>query len=157
MKTLFSFCPVQFATRISAATPSAGLVLAGAMVLLGMGVAQPAAAQTLAQEPVQVSQPDSESLRVRISNPAQKSIVLRVVHLDNGRWVLNETHKVPAYGTRLRFNDLPTGRYAVMLQVGPERYRYTVDVDGQKPGASTIAVRELTTRRVENVVASAGM
>ncbi|MBD2724202.1 MULTISPECIES: hypothetical protein [Hymenobacter] len=155
MKFLSNLRPAQFATQVSAAAQGARPVLLGAMVLFGL--ARPAHAQTLAQEPVQVSQPDSESLRVRINNPALKTIVLRVVHLDNGRWVLNESHRVPAYGTRLRFNDLPTGRYAVMMQVGPERYRYTVDVDGKTPGASTIAVRELTTRRVENVVASAGM
>lgn len=130
-------------------------ILLSALGLMGLGLARPAHAQTPAPASVQVTQPDGESLRVRISNPTQKAFTLRVVHLSNGRWVLNETHQEPAYGTRLRFNDLPTGRYAVVLRLGEEHYRYTVDVDGKTPGAATIAVRELTSRRMENVLASA--
>ena len=157
MKTILNSRQAQLATQVTTAAQGARPVLLAALGMLTLGLAQPAHAQTLADEPVRVSQPDNESLRVRIFNPAKKAVVLRVVHLENGRWVLNETHREPAYGTRLRFNTLPTGHYAVVLRVGDERYRYTVDVDSKTPGAGTIAVRELTTRRVENVLASAAL
>ncbi|MBF9219955.1 hypothetical protein [Hymenobacter ruricola] len=155
MKTLLNPRLAHLATQVSAAAQGARPVLLGALGLLGLGLAQPAQAQTpAAQESVQVSQPDGESLRVRIYNPANKALTLRVVHLGNGRWVLNETHHA-SYGTRLKFDDLPTGHYAVIVRLGEEHYRYAVDVDGKTPGSATIAVRELTTRRVENVLASA--
>jgi|GEM_PF-2278934 hypothetical protein len=154
MKTSLNFSVAQVATKQTAL--AAGRILRSALpsLLLVTGFAGTAAAQAA---PVQVTQPDDASLRVRINNPAGARAQIQVVHLDNGNWILNETHRAPAYGTLLKFNNLPTGRYAVVLRVGPNRYRYNVHVEGKAPGAATIAVRETTTTRVESGLATASL
>lgn len=112
------------------------------------------AAQAQQPQPVQVTQPDAASLRVRVFNATTKPIWMRVENLNTGFYILNQTHNTPAYGTLLKFNTLPSGRYALTLRVGPDRYRYTIQVENNAPGAATIAVRETTTRRVESGLAA---
>ncbi|GAB3873014.1 hypothetical protein GCM10028824_24080 [Hymenobacter segetis] len=112
------------------------------------------AAQAQQPQPVQVTQPDAASLRVRIYNSSTRPIAMQVENLSTATLILNETHRLPAYGTLLKFNTLPSGRYALTLRVGPDRYRYTIQVDNKAPGAATIAVRETTTHRVENGLAA---
>jgi hypothetical protein len=112
------------------------------------------AAQAQQPQPVQVTQPDAASLRVRVYNASTKPISLRVENLNTGFYLLNQTHRLPAYGTLLKFNTLPSGRYALTLRVGPDHYRYTIQVENKTPGAATIAVRETTTRRVESGLAA---
>ncbi|MBH8558263.1 hypothetical protein [Hymenobacter negativus] len=112
------------------------------------------AAQAQQPQPVQVTQPDAASLRVRVYSAFSRPISMRVENLSTATTILNETHRLPAYGTRLKFNTLPSGRYALTLRVGPDRYRYTIQVENKAPGAATIAVRETTTHRVENGLAA---
>ncbi|WP_201983605.1 hypothetical protein [Hymenobacter rubidus] len=120
-------------------------------------LAQPAHAQAPIPQPVQMTQVDAVSLRLRINNSGQQPAHLLVLHLDNQTCLLNETHREPAYGTLLKFDTLPAGRYAVILRVGADRYRYTVQVDNHKAGGPTIAVRETTTHRVESGLATASL
>ncbi|GAB3850891.1 hypothetical protein GCM10028822_16860 [Hymenobacter terrigena] len=112
------------------------------------------AAQAQPSQPVQVTQPDAASLRVRIYNAFSRPISMRVENLSTATYILDETHRLPAYGTLLKFNTLPSGRYALTLRVGPDRYRYTIQVENKAPGAATIAVRETTTHRVESGLAA---
>ncbi|MBF9238297.1 hypothetical protein I2I05_12905 [Hymenobacter sp. BT683] len=162
MKTSFirpvaqSFANVKSTTHRALGAAKAGRpVLFGLLGLVALGMASSAHAES--NQPVQVTQPDAQSLRVRINNATNKAATLRVIKLDNGSWILNEIHKEPAYGTLLKFNDLPVGRYAVVLHVGPNRYRYEVQVAAPTPGATTIAVRETMTRRVESGLATAAL
>ena len=111
-------------------------------------------AQT-APSPVQLTQPDANSLRLRFANPTGRPASLTVVDMTRSLTVLSETHREPAYGTRLMFDTLPSGRYLVALRIGRDRYRYTVDVAAKAPGATSIAVRETTTHRVGNGLAAA--
>ncbi|MCI1189004.1 hypothetical protein MON38_16395 [Hymenobacter sp. DH14] len=118
------------------------------------GVISTAAAQT--QQPaVQMSQPDASSLRLRFDNPTMRPVYLAVLNLNNGELVLSEIHREAAYGTRLLFDKLPAGSYAVSLRVGRDRYRYAVQVAANAAGKPTIAVRETTTHRVESGLATA--
>jgi hypothetical protein len=156
MKTTFRLRPAQFATSVAAAQKVRSFVV-GALALLGAGLARPAQAQVLPAEPVQVTQPDGQSLRVRFNNPTQQKASMQVIYLSTGQTLLNETYRTPAYGTRLQFNGLPAGRYAVTCRVGANRYRYTVDVAAPQAGATSIAVRETTTRRVESGLATAAL
>lgn len=112
------------------------------------------AAQAQQPQPVQVTQPDAASLRVLIYNTSTRPISMRVENLNTGFYLLDQTHRLPAYGTLLKFNTLPSGRYALTLRVGPDRYRYTIQVENKAPGAATIAVRETTTHRVESGLAA---
>jgi hypothetical protein len=156
MKTLFTSRgaqPTAPQTSSFAAPKAVRPALLGLLALAGTGLASPAQAQN--SRPVSVTQPDGQTLRVRIYNAGKKPAVLRVVKLDNNRWILNETHKEPAYGTLLKFSNLPSGRYAVLLRVGADRYRYHVQVATTAPGATTIAVLESTSRRVESGLSGA--
>ncbi|MCC3152907.1 hypothetical protein Q3A66_07860 [Hymenobacter sp. BT770] len=154
MKTSFN-APATATSRSLAPAQALRPALLGLLALAGTGIAGPALAQ--GTQPVTVTQPDGESLRVRFYNSTKKPAVLGVVQLENGRWILRETHKEPAYGTLLKFNNLPSGKYAVLLRVGRDRYRYNVQVDTKAPGTTTIAVRESTSHRVENGLATASL
>ncbi|MFD2721551.1 hypothetical protein ACFST9_22745 [Hymenobacter monticola] len=156
MKTSFRLLAAQTATSAATVTQEARSFIIGGLAMLGVGLAQPAKAQTPAAEPVQVTQPDGESLRVRLFIPAGQKASMQVIHLSTGQTLLNENHRT-SYGTLLKFNGLPTGRYAVQCRVGASRYRYTVDVEAPRPGATSIAVRETTTRRVESGLATAAL
>ncbi|GAB3576855.1 hypothetical protein [Hymenobacter daeguensis] len=152
MKTLFN---PRLAQRVSQTAEAARPVLLGALALLGSAFARPARAQQ--PEPVRMTQPTASSLRLRFDNPTQRPARLTVLDVDRNVCLLNEAHREPAYGTLLKFDTLPTGRYVVALRVGASRYRYTVQVETKAPGATTIAVRETTTRRVENGLATAAL
>ena len=121
--------------------------------LLGLAALLGTAARAQQPQPVQLTQPDASSLRLRFDNPTRRPACLTVLDLTRNVTVLNETHREPAYGTRLRFNTLPAGRYLVALRLGPSRYRYTVQVETTSPGTTTIAMREITTHRVETGLA----
>jgi hypothetical protein len=157
MKTSFKFPVARLATKQTAL--AAGRIFRSALpsLLLITGFAGTASQAAPSAPPVQVTQPDAASLRVRINNPAGARAHIQVVNLNNGNRILNETHRDLAYGTLLKFNALPTGRYAVVLRVGSDRYRYNVHVERKAPGAATIAVRETTTTRVESGLATASL
>jgi hypothetical protein len=115
------------------------------------------AAHAQTAPPVQLTQPDANSLRLRFDNATGRPASLTVVDLTRNTTVLNETHREPAYGTRLKFDTLPSGRYLVALRIGRDRYRYTVEVAAKAPGSTSIAVRETTTHRVENGLTAAAL
>jgi hypothetical protein len=152
MKTTFN---LRNAKSFVAVTSAARPALLGLLALAGTCLSTPARAQQT--QPVQVTQPDAESLRIRINNTSKKPATLQVMHLNNSNMILSEVHREPAYGTLLKFNNLPSGRYAVMLRVGANRYRYNVQVDKKAPGLATITVRETTTRLVESGLATASL
>jgi len=155
MKTFFNSRLTRFSTQVAAAAQHARPVLLGALILLGSACTLPAQAQQT--QPVQMTQPDASSLRLRFDNPTQRPASLIVLDQTRGISLLNETHREPAYGTLLKFDTLPTGRYVVALRVGANRYRYTVQVETKTLGATTIAVRETTTHRVERGLATASL
>lgn len=128
-------------------------VALGLLGLLGLLSTRAAHAQQ-PQPAVQVTQPDAASLRVRLDNPGRQRARLLVLDLSRSASLLNETHREPAYGTLLKFNTLPTGRYVVILSVGRARYRYSVQAQA-RPEGTTIVVRGLSTRQPDNVLAEA--
>jgi hypothetical protein len=125
----------------------------GLFAVLGTPVAALAQAP---QPPVQLTQPAAASLRLRFDNPTLRPARLQVLSLTTDNLLLSETHREPAYGVRLDFDTLPTGRYEVSLRLGPDRYRYTVQVQARPQGpALTIVESTITTHQVEPVLASA--
>ena len=124
-----------------------GLLASAAVLSAGAARAQ--------QPAVHMSQPDATSLRLRFDNPTPRPAYLTVSNLNSGESILSETHREAAYGTRLKFDKLPAGAYDVLLRVGRNRYRYTVQVAADAAGQPAIAVRETTTHRVESGLATA--
>ena len=106
-------------------------------------------------QPLHVTQPDASSLRLHFENPTRQASRLQVLDLAANRLLLNETHREPAYATRLKFDQLPAGRYRVLLRVGRARYRYTVQLQA-RPEGQVLTVLERTTHRVETLVAALG-
>lgn len=149
--------PATFARKKFAAS-RLGLHIAPALRrgLLALTVAVLSAGAARAQQPtVQMSQPDATSLRLRFDNPTQHPAYLTVTDLNVGEAILSETHRETAYGTRLKFDRLSAGAYAVQLRVGRSHYRYTVQVAADAAGQRTIAVSETTTHRVESGLTTA--
>jgi hypothetical protein len=155
MKTLFSLRLAHPSLQVATAAQHARPVLLGALALLGTAFALPAQAQQ--PQPVQMTQPEASSLRLRFDNPTQRPARLTVLDLDRNFTLLNEAHRESAYGTLLKFDTLPSGRYVVALRIGASRYRYTVQVETKAPGTTTVAVRETTTHRVESGLATASL
>ena len=114
--------------------------LLGALALLGS--ARPALAQDAA--PVRAGQTDAHTLAFTVENPARQRVHLQVVAPGSTRYLrlVNEVNHRPSYGTKLSFKQVPAGEYAVLLNVGRERYRYHVQVPAAAPAA--ISVRELS-------------
>lgn len=132
-----------------------GPVLRIMLLVAAFGLRAAAPARAQAPTGVQMTQPDASSLRLRFDNPTRRPAYLTVVHLNNGEAILNETHREAAYATRLKFDRLPAGTYAVLLRVGRDRYRYAVQVAADAAGNPAVAVRETTTHRVESGLVTA--
>ncbi|MGI4874990.1 MAG: hypothetical protein ACRYFX_27865 [Janthinobacterium lividum] len=114
------------------------------LTLAGVSLAGPALAQTT-PPPVRVTQAASQSLRVRIDNPRQLRGTVQVLRLANGQPLFEESYTAAAYGHRFDFDGVPAGRYALLLKVGSDRYRYVVQVAPQAQG-STMTLRGLATK-----------
>jgi len=146
MKSLLSFAAQTAAAIVRPA-------VFGLATILGLGAQFTATAQTAPA--VQVTQTDGESLRVRINNATNKPAKMRVTHLENSNILLSEKHHETAYGTLLKFGNLPVGHYNLWFRVGDDKFRYTVRVQQQAPGRNVISVKGLAAPAAESVVASA--
>jgi hypothetical protein len=156
---LFSTAPLGPSSFSHSTIRVSGLAPFIRPMLLVLAVALGNSGTAWAQQgpPAWVSQTDSESLRVRIDNPAALACQVRVIQLSSGESLFYEASQTPAYGHRFNFRQVPTGRYALVLRVGPNRYRYTIEVQTQKQRPTTIAVREVNTHQVENALANTAL
>jgi hypothetical protein len=158
MNTSLNLCPAQPVAVANASRSQA--LLAGTTfraALLGMiavlGTVGTALAQkTVAQQPqwVQTKQADAQSLWLTIDNPELKTMQMQVVNVSTNDCLANELSHKPSYGCKLNFSTLPAGKYAVLLRVGSERYRYNVQVQKQ-PASSTIVVQGLKQQTGESL------
>ncbi|GAB3300232.1 hypothetical protein ACFQT0_29465 [Hymenobacter humi] len=118
--------------------------------LVALGCAGSASAQEVPS--VKAQQPNAQSLWMTVDNPAQQRMQLKVVSLDNNNCLVNEVNYQPSYGSKLSFQNVPAGRYAVLLRVGREKYRYNVQVQSQTQ--TTISVPELAQPKAGEAVAN---
>jgi hypothetical protein len=149
MKTLTTSAQALALTAPKATSIFRTALLAGFAVLGSMGAA-------LAQEgpSVKAKQADDQSLAFTVENPAQQQMRVRVMSLNTNRDVINEVNHQSSYGCKLNFAGMPAGKYAVMLKVGDQSYRYTVQV---AKAQTTISVAELTDTPSMPGVASASL
>ena len=68
---------------------------------------------------------------------------MQVVRLRSGQTLITETYTGPAYGHRVDFNHVPSGRYLVWTQAGSAGHRCLVRVQTRDQG-SFIRVIKLT-------------
>ncbi|GAB3855683.1 hypothetical protein GCM10028822_26920 [Hymenobacter terrigena] len=146
MKTSLTSRPV--ATTQTRTAPYLRALLLGGLAIVG------SAGTALAQSApsVKTKQADDQALWLTVENPAQQRLQMQVVSLDHSVCLVNEVNHLTSYGSKLNFNGMPAGQYAVLLRVGRERYRYGVDV--QAKAKTTISVRELTPAKSPEAVAS---
>lgn len=125
-----------------------------ALLLGGLAVLGTAGAALAQNAPsVKAKQADSQALWLTVENPNQERMQLKVVSLAQHAALVNETNRHASYGSQLNFEGVPAGQYAVLLRVGRERYRYSVDVKAD--AQTSISVRELTAAKTSEMVASA--
>ncbi|SFQ21713.1 hypothetical protein [Hymenobacter arizonensis] len=157
MKTSLTPRPAQSLAGISLQSRAQAMLAASFLrpALLGALVVLSSAGTALAQDvpSVKAKQTDGHNLAMTIENPARQQMQLRVVALSTNTCLVKEVNTEPSYGTNLNFNQLPAGKYAVLLRVGQERYRYTVQVASR--AQTTISVPELATPQAGQIVASA--
>ena len=103
-----------------------------AAAVVSLFATAPVQAQSAA--PAALTQVDASSFRVRLANPEQQHLTVQVVQNSNGQVIFTQTTTAPAYGHRLSFGTLPTGSYAVTLQVGRARTSYNVLVNQSLQG-----------------------
>ena len=116
--------------------------------LLGLVLTGPALASApdgTPVAPVQVQSADEHSIRVRISNPAQQAGQVQVMRQGNGQVLFKEAYATTAYGHRFDFRNVSAGRYILLITMGPQQYRYVVQVQttNQQP---TVAIRAIKVR-----------
>jgi hypothetical protein len=122
-------------------------------LVAGLGLAASSSAQAQQLQPVQ-TKINAESLMMTVENPTQQRVQVKVMQLSSSTCLSNVVNHDASYGTKLCFAKLPAGEYAVMLRVGREQYRYSVQVQAQN---STISVRELSNQATDKAVASASL
>ncbi|MCR5888186.1 hypothetical protein LRS06_10500 [Hymenobacter sp. J193] len=103
--------------------------------------------------PVTLETPTAETVRLRIQNPAQQRGSVQVVSVRTGQLLFKENYAAPAYGHRFDFRNLAAGRYALVVRVGEDCYRYTVQV---APATANLplVVRPVKTRPSKEMLAS---
>ncbi|WP_303309805.1 hypothetical protein [Hymenobacter sp. BT730] len=154
------FAPALFSSRASSLASSVRRHLGRFTFvgLLSLGLASavnPAQAQQAS--PVSVESTDAESIRVRIFNPAsQAGGRVQVVRVRNGHVLFDQAYSAAAYAHRFNFRQLPAGRYVLLMHVGPQYYRYSLEV---QPNASSqsVVVRHMKARLPRLSLASAGL
>jgi hypothetical protein len=131
-----------------ASAPYLRALLLGGLAVLG------SAGAALAQDApsVKAKQADAQSLALTVENPKQQMVQMKVVSLAKYTALVDEVNHKSSYGSTLNFNGLPAGKYAVLLRVGRERYRYNVQVQAQPK--TPILVRELSAAKTTDMVAS---
>ena len=96
-----------------------------AATLLSAAVAAPARAQQ-ANPPAGVQQLTDFTYRVWASNPAVQRGVVQVVDLDGHRVLYEVRSSAVSFGQQFDVSQLPDGRYAFVVRVGPQTYRYAL-------------------------------
>ncbi|GAB3870578.1 hypothetical protein GCM10028824_19370 [Hymenobacter segetis] len=145
MKTSLTSRPAA-ATQTRTAPYLRALLLGGLAIVGSAGTALAQSAPA-----VKAKQADAQALWLTVENPAQQRLQMQVVSLDNSTCLVNEVNHLTSYGSKLNFKGMPAGQYAVLLRVGRERFRYSVDVQGK--AQTTISVRELTPAKSPEAVA----
>ena len=112
--------------------------LFAAAVALALPLMAAPTAQAQQVAPVQLVQAGASSFQVRIANPGQEPGRVQVVQLSTDQVLFSEATTAPAYGHRFGFGTLPSGSYAVLVQVGAARYRYAVQVRNQGTGLLSV-------------------
>ncbi|MBD2721591.1 hypothetical protein [Hymenobacter armeniacus] len=135
------------AQRLASASMLRALLLGGLAVLGTAGTA-------LAQDgpAVKAKQADAQCLSFTVENPKLEKVRMDVLCLTHNTFLMSEVNRQASYGSKLNFAGVPAGKYAVLLRVGRERYRYNVQV--QKGPQTTISVPELTPAQAPAAIAS---
>ena len=149
MKTSLNLRPVStIKSAVAQAFASRrALLLSGVALLASIGAAQAQSAPV-----VTAKQGDAQGLWLTVENPTQQRMQMQVMSLAHNVCLVNEVNRRASYGSKLNFKGVPAGQYAVLLRVGQERYRYSVDVQNQ--AQTTISVRELTPAKSPEAVAA---
>lgn len=114
--------------------------------MLGLGLSGAALAGAGGSPtPVLVQAPDQHSIWVRISNPAQQPGRVQVLRQGTGQPLFSEEYFTPEYGHRFDFRNVSAGRYVVLVTVGPQQYRYVVQVHTTH-NQPTVAIRTIKVR-----------
>ena len=111
--------------------------VAAAAAVVSLFAAAPVQAQSGAA-PAVLTQVSAGSFRERLANPGQPRLAVQVVQNSNGQVLFAQSTTAPAYGHRLDFGTLPTGSYAVVLQVGSTRTSYNILVNNNLQGALSV-------------------
>ena len=109
-----------------------------AVAVVSLFAAAPVQAQSAAPA---LTQATASSFRVRLANPDQQRVAVQVMQNSNGQVIFAQSTSAPAYGHRLDFGTLPTGSYALTLQVGRARTSYNILVNNSLQGVVSAVCR----------------
>ncbi|HEX8330242.1 MAG TPA: hypothetical protein VF629_22115 [Hymenobacter sp.] len=156
MKRSLSLRSAQLQAGATTSTPaqrSASPAFLRALLLGGLAVLGSAGSAFAQDAPsVKAKQNDAQCLALTVENPQRERMQMQVVSLNKYTCIVNEVNSNASYGSQLNFKGMPAGRYAVLLRVGRERYRYNVQV--QEGPQTTISVPGLTPASPAGMVAS---
>jgi hypothetical protein len=92
-------------------------------LLLNAALAQPARAQ---HQPAGVQRLNDFTYRVWASNPAVQPGRVQLVDLSSGRVLYEERSSAVSFGQKFNVSQLPDGRYAFVVNVGPQKFSYAL-------------------------------
>ncbi|RTQ48533.1 hypothetical protein EJV47_16305 [Hymenobacter gummosus] len=98
------------------------------LALLLIGAGRPVTAQEPLGQPVCLDQLADCVYLVRVSNPAQLPSRLQLVRAADGAVLYEKASTAPSFGEKLNVQQLPDGRYAVVVQRGPDMRRFALDL-----------------------------
>ena len=110
-------------------TPFALFVLRRAAFVVasaaGAALATPAQAQQVGR-PAGVQQLSNFAYRVWASNPTAQRGRVQLVELGTGRVLYEERSTAVSFGQKFDVSQLPDGRYAFVVHVGPQKFSYSL-------------------------------
>ena len=110
-------------------TPFASFALRRAAFVVasaaGTALAMPAQAQQVGP-PAGVQQLSDFAYRVWASNPAAQRGQVQLVDLTTGHVLFEERSSAVSFGQKFNVSQLPDGRYAFVVHVGPQKFSYSL-------------------------------
>jgi hypothetical protein len=117
--------------------------------LAALCLAEPVFAQRAEEtspQPVGIERVDTFRYLVRISNPALQKARLQLVRLSDSVVLYEENSASATFGQQLNVQSLPDGQYAIVVRVGPEQYRYTLQLQTETHRTTDLSTASVVLR-----------
>ncbi|WP_400192955.1 hypothetical protein [Hymenobacter sp. B81] len=122
------------------------LVLAA---VASFGLSSAAQAQSAGAKPVSVDQVADFTYLVKVCNPTLQAGQVKLVRMSDNAVLYRSTSYSPTIGKKINFRELPDGQYALVVKVGQDVHRYTLDMHTRMERTSRLGSVTMTAMAVK--------